>query len=162
MLEIFNELKPFFEDVYREISVREYAKEAKISPPTASKRLKEFEKEKLLIGNKKGVYIYFRAKREEQLFRQLSRLYWYCALQPLTEKMSQEISFRRIILFGSLSKAENTSDSDMDLFLGIEERKIDVSNIENAMKRKVQLHFIKSLKNKELMKNITLEGIIIR
>ena len=45
MLKIFNELKPFFEDVYREISVREYAKLTKVSPPTASTILKKYEKD---------------------------------------------------------------------------------------------------------------------
>ena len=72
MLKIFNGLNPFFEDVYREISVREYAKEIGISPPTASKMLKEFETEKLLLSNKKGIYIYFRANKENYLFKNLA------------------------------------------------------------------------------------------
>jgi hypothetical protein len=33
-------MKLFFEDCYRDISVREYSRETTISPPTASKILK--------------------------------------------------------------------------------------------------------------------------
>ncbi len=161
MLKIFNELKPFFDDVYREISVREYAKESKISPPTASKLLKEYETEELLILNKKGIYIYFRANREGHIFRQLAKLYWFSLLYPLTKKIQEEIAYKRIILFGSLIKAENTLKSDADLYLETDERKIDASNIEKALKREIQLHFISSMKNKYLKKNIE-DGTIIR
>ena len=48
MLEIINNLAPFFEDCYRRISVREYSKIIKVSPPTASKILMEYYKEGLL------------------------------------------------------------------------------------------------------------------
>ena len=42
MLEIFNTLAYFFEDNYVKISVREFAKFKKISPPHASKLLNFF------------------------------------------------------------------------------------------------------------------------
>ncbi len=161
MLKIFNELKLFFDDVYTEISVREYAKQVEISPPTASKLLKEYEREGLLISNKKGIYIYFRANREGYIFRQLERIYWFIILYPITEKIHENIAYKRIILFGSLVKAENTSKSDVDLYLEAEKRKIDVLNIQKLLKRDVQLHFIDSMKNKNLKKHIE-EGIIIR
>lgn len=161
MLKIFNELKQFFEDVYREISVRQYAKEVKISPPTASKKLKEFVKEGILILNKRGIYFYFKANREEFIFKQLARLYWYSVLNPITEKIHGEIAYKRIILFGSLSKAENTIKSDVDLYLETEERKIDITNLQKLLNREIQLHFIKSIKNENLKKNIE-QGIIIR
>ena len=45
MLEIVNNLEPFFEDCYRIVSVREYARLIKKSPPTASKLLKGFAQE---------------------------------------------------------------------------------------------------------------------
>lgn len=49
MLKIINDLTPFFEDCYREISVREYARIMSISPPTASKLLSYYCSEKLLV-----------------------------------------------------------------------------------------------------------------
>ncbi len=161
MLKIFNELKPFFEDSYRDISVRQYAGMTEISPPTASKTLRELEKESLLISENKGIYIYFRANRESFMFKQLSRLYWYKTLYSLTEKIHEMIAYKRIILFGSLTKAENTLKSDIDLYLESESREINVSDIEKKLKRKVQLHFINSMKNENLKKNIE-QGVIIR
>jgi len=161
MLKILQELKPFFEDVYREVSVRQYARESRLSPPTASKRLSEFQREGLVILYKKGIYHYYRANRENYLFLQLARLYWYSALYPLTEKVHSVIAFRRIILFGSLSKAENTKKSDVDLFLDIDKRAIDTSSLKNALNRNIEIHFASSMKNEHLKKNIE-QGIVIR
>ena len=161
MLKIFNELTPFFEDVYREISVREYSREVKISPPTASKQLKELEKEGLLLSNEKGIYIYFRANREGFFFQQLARLYWYSLLYPLTASLHENINYKRIILFGSLSKAENTQKSDIDLFIDIEAKKIENIGLKRSLKREIQFHFRNALKNKDLKKNIE-QGVIIR
>lgn len=161
MLNIFYLLEPFFKDVYREISVREYAKLKRISPPTASKILKNFEKEELLISSKKGIYLFFRANKEHFLFSELSRLYWHCILFNATRDFHKRVLFRKIILFGSLAKVENTKDSDVDLYIDIERRDINVENIEKNLKRKVQLHFKDSLKNINLKNNIE-GGIVIR
>ena len=55
MLKIINNLKPFFEDCYRRINIREYSRLMKISPPTASKLLYKFNKEGLLLIEKDGI-----------------------------------------------------------------------------------------------------------
>ncbi|MAE42623.1 hypothetical protein CMO93_02540 [Candidatus Woesearchaeota archaeon] len=161
MLKIFNLLQPFFEDMYREISVREYAKEKKSSPPTASKILKDFNKENLLLLTKKGIYLFFRANRDNVIFKGLSKLYWQSELFKETEELHNQALFRKIVLFGSLAKSENTKDSDIDLFIDIERKKLNIKDIENKLKRKVQIHFRDSLKNPHLKKNIE-KGIIIR
>ena len=68
MLTIFNNLKPFFEDNYRRISVREYARIIKISPPSASKLLNNLEKEGLLTKEKKNyTYITLQIKKMRSL-----------------------------------------------------------------------------------------------
>ena len=58
MLNIINNLRPFIEDCYRRINVREYARLTKISPPTASKILSEFNQEGLLSIEKDRNYIF--------------------------------------------------------------------------------------------------------
>src|SRR3989338_10440082 len=115
MLKIFHLLENFFKDVYREVSVREYAKEIKLSPPTASKILKEFEKENLLLSAKKGIYIYFRPNKDGILFHGLAKLYWQNILFNETAELHKQALFRKIVLFGSLAKTENTLNSDVDL-----------------------------------------------
>ena len=74
MLDIFNKLQYFFEDCYRRINVREYAKLMKISPPTASKMLSEFQNEGLLKKEIDKGYHLFYANKENQQFIGLSRL----------------------------------------------------------------------------------------
>lgn len=161
MLEIFNILSVFFEDVYREISVREYARIRKISPPTASKLLKYYTEEKILISNIKGIYMFFRANRGHYLFSGLSNLYWKDRLYNVTEGLEREFLNRKIILFGSIAKAENTINSDVDLFIDIHYKKTEVKEIESKLKRKVQLHFRDALKNIHLKNNIE-KGLVIR
>ena len=161
MLKLFYLLELFFEDVYSEISVREYGRKRKLSPPTASKILKEYEKEKLLISSQKGIYLFFRANKENSLFKDLAKSYWKYKLHAETGELHQKILFKNIILFGSLSKVENTKDSDIDLFVDIPRKNIDLKNIEKKLNRKVELHFRESLKNPNLKKNIE-SGLRIR
>ncbi len=161
MLKIFNELRLFFEDVYTEMNVRDYARKQKISPPTASRILKEFEKDGMVLSKRKGIYVYYRANREEFLFQQMSKIYWYIILKKITRDLHEEIGFRRIILFGSTCKAENKKDSDIDLFLDTEAKKIDLSKMEKELNRTIQVHFKGELTNKYLKNNIK-EGMIIR
>jgi predicted nucleotidyltransferase len=153
MLKIFNELAPFFEDVYREISVREYSKITKVSPPTASTILKKYEKEELLLLEKKGIYYYFRANRNS-LFMDFSRIYWKLILKPFIFYLAQNASYRDVVLFGSTSKAENNKDSDIDIYLDIPREEIDIRFIEKKLKRRIELHFIEETRNEHLKKNI--------
>src|SRR3989344_9555458 len=84
MLEIINNLEPFFENCYREISVREYSRLAKITPPTASKLLKKFASQGLLKKREERGFILFQANRENQILRSLSKIYWEEKLKSLT------------------------------------------------------------------------------
>lgn len=161
MLEIFYLLAPFFEDVYKQISVREYGRKVKFSPPTASLTLARLKKEGLLISSKQGIYLWYQANREQFLFQGLSRLYWQQRLFELTEKLHPQTLYKKIILFGSLSKAENTLDSDIDLYIDINKKYLKVAILEQKLHRKVQLHFKESLINQNLKKNIDL-GVRIR
>lgn len=167
MLEIFNELKPFFEDNYRRINVREYARLRKISPPSASKRLAEWKKEGLLKKEEERVYIFYVANKESELFVNLSRVYWSCVLKEigLLDKIEEEHLAPTIILFGSLSKAEVKKESDVDLaVLSKSERKLETHQFERKINRKIQIFCFKSkeeIKNKELLSNI-LNGYKVR
>ncbi len=154
MLKIFNNLELFFEDVFVEISVREYAKKKNMSPPTASKILKDFANEGLLIENKKGIYIYFRANRGRGLFRDLAVAYWKNKLFNLFENIHEKFLFKPLILFGSIAKVENTIDSDVDIYVDLPKRKIDLSVIERKLKREIHVHFREKSVNTNLDKNI--------
>src|SRR3989344_5320006 len=106
MLKIFNNLGPFFEDNYRRMNVREYARLMKISPPSASKLLSKYEKESLLNREEEKRYIYYYANKDNNLFVFLSRIYWYQKMKELISYMEREFADPVIILFGSFAKAE--------------------------------------------------------
>ncbi len=163
MLKIINNLRPFFEDCYRRINVREYARLSKLSPPTASKLLFEFSKEGLLQIDKDRNYIFFYANRENKIFRDLSRIYWRLKLGELIEFLNKSLTINSMILFGSLAKAETKIDSDIDICLIGHKKEINLKSFENNLKRKIQLFFfssIEDIKNKELANNI-INGYIL-
>lgn len=160
MLKIFNNLSPFIEDCYREIAVREYSRIMNITAPTASKLLKYYEKENLLKKRQYRNYLLFRANRESEILKDISKTYWKQQLKKIIEKINEEFHYPTIILFGSLTKLETKSNSDIDLvILSKINKKINLK----YKNRKIQLFIFHSLDkiNKELKSNI-LNGYLIQ
>ena len=166
MLEIINNLKIFFEDNYMQIGVREYARMHMVSPPSASKRLKLFEKENLLCSEEEKRYLYFFANRESSLFVSLQRVYYSEALKEIgfIDYIEKSLVSPVVILFGSVAKAETNKNSDIDIAIfTISEKKLDISDFEKKVKRNIQVFIFnnrESVKNKMLLNNI-LNGLII-
>ena len=160
MLKILNNIGPFIEDNYIEYSVRDYAKLCKTSPPTASKILKELEKERLLIFKEYKKSLLFRANRENNTLKTLSIAYWQEKLKDMVSYLSKELNYPKIILFGSLTKLEVKEDSDIDLYIGINPKEINLNQFEKKLKRKIQLHFKSALANKNRKENRE-KGVIL-
>ena len=147
----------------RRYSVREYARSFKISPPTASKILKKFNKEGLLKVTKENNYLFFWADKENKLFINLSRLYWMYELEDFTKYINNIFIDPTVILFGSLSKAETKIDSDIDIAIFANKKELNIQEFEEKLKREIQIFIFKSPKdisNKELLNNI-LNGFIL-
>ncbi len=164
MLNIINSLKPFIEDCYRRINVREYSRLMKVSPPTASKILSEFNKEELLLIEKDRNYIFYYANKNNKIFTDLSRIYWKTKLNALINFLDENLTNPTIILFGYLSKSETKEDSDIDLCVIGHKKELNLKNFENNLKRKIQLFFfssIEDIKNRELANNI-INGCILK
>ncbi len=158
MLEIINNLKPFIEDNYIELGVRKYSRILKISPPTASKLLKNFEKQGLLKKRGERGYLLFRADRENFVLRDLSRMYWREKLKPVIEYLNSEFYYPTITLFGSLVnlKAKRKSDVDLAIFTK-HKKKVYIKKFERKIGREIQVFTFKTLSginNKELKANI--------
>ena len=164
MLEIFNRLAPFFEDSYRSISVREYARLVKISPPTASKTLKDFTKEHYLQQRRERKHLFFTLEIENETVIDLCRLYWKQKLQKLSQEFQAKLTGASGILFGSLAKAEAKPNSDIDIAIFAPEKKtIDLKPFERQLGRKISPYWFNSLseiKNEHLCNNI-LNGILL-
>ncbi|MBS3170957.1 nucleotidyltransferase domain-containing protein [Candidatus Woesearchaeota archaeon] len=166
MEKIFNSLEPFFNDCYRRINVREYARIMNISPPTASSLLNSYNKQNILkIEKDKGYHLYS-ANQNSWIFIDLSRMYWKKILEKIKflEQLEKDFKLSTIILFGSTSKGEITNKSDLDIAIFTPSNpKIDYSIFENKLKRKIQIfrfNSIDEIKNKDLQKNILSSYII--
>jgi len=167
MLKIFNDLKPFLQDNYRRINVREYAKLAGVTPPTASKLLSCFSKEGLLRQEHEKNYVYYSANKDNELFIDLSRAYWHIELKNsgFLEHLEKELLNPLVILFGSFSKAEVRSSSDIDIavFSASDGKSLDLGPFEKKLKRSIHIfHFSgrKGVENAELLNNIR-NGLIL-
>ncbi len=134
MLNILYELKPFFEDSYRRISVREYARIIKVSPPSASKILTKYNKEGLLDKEEERRYIFYYANKQSKTFIDLSRIYLINKLNDLILYLENELLSPTIILFGSFSKAEISKNSDIDIAIFTKsKRKVNIDNFEKKI-----------------------------
>ncbi len=164
MLKIINSLAPFFEDCYRSISVREYARLIGVSPPTASKMLKGFAREGYVQHRKELGHLFFMLNIENEEVIDISRCYWKIRLTKLTAYVVQKLTGASGVLFGSLAKAEVTATSDVDLAIFAPEKKqLDMAHFEKVLGRRVSLHWFKSLRdmeNENLLNNV-LNGVIL-
>ena len=157
MLKIINNMRPFFEDCYSRIGVREYARLMLITPPTASSLLKTYEKEGLLLKEKDRNYILFYANNDSNAFIILSRLYWQHVLSELTSYIEANTINPTVILFGSLSKGEAKQDSDIDIAIFASKKTLDFAVFEKKLKRKIQIFWhisINEIGSKELANSI--------
>ncbi len=164
MLKIFKDLGLFFEDNYRRISVREYASWRKVSPPTASTLLKSYSAEGLLNVEKDRNYLFFYARKENPHFISLSRMYWQQKLEPLVQYFEKNLVNPTIILFGSLSKAEATPASDIDLVIFAPKKDLRLESFEKKLQRKIEIFWFSSVSaipSKELANNM-LNGLILK
>ncbi len=149
MLKIFNDLEPFFEYNYRRISIREYARIKKISPPSASTLLHEYHNEGLLEREEDKKYIYFESKRENPVFVNLSRTYWWIQFKKigLIGYLEKELVNPLIILFGSFSKAEVAPNSDIDIAVCKSTSKnLKLNQFEKKLNRNIQIIFFDDAK----------------
>ncbi len=164
MLDEINRLSLFFEDCYREISVREYARLLNVSPPNASKILKTYEKKQILIQRSERGFLFFRINIDNTAVKNLSRVYWEWKISGLLDFIIKKSFPKSIVLFGSLSKLEATTDSDIDLaIISSIKKDLDFSYFEKSLKRKIHVVFYESFDkiNNELKFNI-LNGYILR
>ncbi|MBI4139802.1 nucleotidyltransferase domain-containing protein [Candidatus Woesearchaeota archaeon] len=166
MLKLFNDLKLFFEDNYRRIHIREYARLRNISPPSASKLLKNLRKEKILNKEIDKGHVLYYANRDNAEFVHLQRIYWRQKIEKtgtinfLNEKLISPI----IILYGSFAKAEISKNSDIDIAVFTpSENELPLQKYEKKINRKIHLIKFSSMqdcKNENLLKNI-LNGCIL-
>ncbi len=158
-------LELFLEEPEKEFHVRQISKILKKSPTTISKYLKELERENFLKSEKKLNHLCFKANSEREKFKKLKIEYNLNKIEKsgLIEYLIKFFNHpKTIILFGSYSKGENISKSDIDLFiLSPIKKEASLASFEKKLKSPIQL-MVKSseefdkmkLKNPGLLNNI--------
>lgn len=157
-------LKVFLYNPLKEFGLRQIARASKISPASAIKYLKQFEKENLIYVNKSETGPKYIANRDFEKFK----FYQKISLQYELEKSGiikylwEKTSPQAIILFGSYSKGEATNESDIDIFLVGKKTDYNISDFEKNLPAEIQI-FQEELKNipKELKNNL-INGIILK
>jgi predicted nucleotidyltransferase len=137
----------FFENPSKEFYLRQVARLTRTPKTTASVALKQLIKEKLVVRKKDEPYDKYRANVEEPLYR-------FYKTQSILEKIHksgiinyivQEIHPNVIILFGSCSKGEYDTKSDIDLFIQAGKADLDLEKF--GLKHEINPIFLPDIIN---------------
>lgn len=168
MLEKYNRyklLKLFMDSPTESFRLREIARLTDISPPSVIAYLNEFEREELIKKEIKKKIPFYTAFRDNSNFVLLKKISIFYELNRtgLVDYIWDKLSPEVIILYGSYSKGESIENSDIDLFVLGKQKKIEISDYEKKLNKKIHLLFKKSIKEipSELKNNI-LNGIILK
>ena len=152
----------FFKYPEKNFHLRELARLTKLSLPGVKKIVKKLEKEKLLIAKKEKMYVNVYASRNQK-FVNLKRSYNLYSLSNLIDYLSEIYEEpEAIVVFGSYSKGEDISKSDIDLAIITSiHKKIHINKFENKLSRKINLFEIQLNKAEKSFLNSLANGIIL-
>lgn len=147
------------------LSQREIAKILDVSPTAIGNSIKELKDSKLVKVEKTKTINFISFNRDEQKAAELKRvenLKSVC-LSGLSDYVHTELAGGTIILFGSYSKGEDITNSDIDLaVIERKEKKLHLEEYERILHRKINLHFYKSWKEiHQHLRNNILNGIVL-
>lgn len=117
---------------------KEIQKGSMVSKPGVNLTLKQLMNKGLVQRSKKG-RMYFYEVKNTPFVKQWKILKNVSLLLPLVNKLKEDV--RKIILFGSWSRGENDSESDIDIFVLTNISKENIKNIirKNRFAKKIQL-----------------------
>lgn len=154
----------FCENPTKPYQIKELAREIKLAPTSVRIHLNTLEKEGLIKKEKVGVYEAYKSNFEAENFRFYKKINNLLSIKEsgIIRELENKTTPDAIILFGSYAKAEDTENSDIDLFLIAKEKQIDLKEYEKKLNRAIQLFFSEDLNKlpKELLNNI-LNGIVL-
>lgn len=145
---------------------RQISKLTGVSKAGANFALRDLAKEGLLVREKKGRMYFYKALSNIPGIRYLKILQNIISLNHLIEKLKRYSL--KIILYGSAAKGENTSDSDIDVFImtrDIEEVREIIFKDKLRERMQYVVHtpndFIKSRKNSPVFYREVEKGIVL-
>lgn len=160
---VYRVLEIFFDDPLPEgigFQLREISRKICLAPKSVKLYLQELVKENLIIQKKHRIHKYpvYYANRDSDYFKFLKRLDIIKKIKEsgLLSYLADICMPDVIVLFGSASKGEDIKESDIDLYLMSEEKKIDLKKYEKIIDRKINIFFDPNFNklSKELKNNI--------
>jgi predicted nucleotidyltransferase len=146
-------LELFFNEPSRQWHFKDVVRVAKISENRANFWLKNLLKEKIIIYHKKSNQMpYYTANFDYTNYKTKKKLY---ALERFYEtgflKHLESLNAKTIVIFGSFSRADWHSKSDIDLFIIGNDNNLEKGKYEAILHREIQLF---SFKNQKEIKHI--------
>lgn len=162
---VFKALEFFIQNPYREIYLREFSRELKISPNSAQRFLDLFLREEFIREEKRANLRYFKANVDNIVFRFIKKTYSIDKLKKSGLINHLKDKFSNAILFGSVAKGLDEEDSDIDLVC-IGKNKINFIEYEEKLEKRLNIHFftraewkMQKRKNKAFYYDIIMDGI---
>ena len=150
-------LKFFLENPYKEVYLRELAKNLKLSVFAIKKYADLLIKEGLVKEERKANLRYFKANTNNLFFKYLKIAFNINLIlkSGLIDFLKENIAnISSIILFGSIAKGEDTKKSDIDILIIGKEKPLNLEKFEKKLERDINLHiFIWSDWNKKAKKD---------
>ena len=125
--------------------LREISRKIKLAPKSVKLYLDELKKDNLIIKKEHRIHKYpvYYANRDGDYFKFLKKINTIKSIKEsgLLDYLDEKCMPDAIILFGSASRGEDIMGSDIDLYLQCEEKKLDLSKYEKALRRRINLLF---------------------
>lgn len=169
-------LEYFFVNAQAEMYLNEMARKFDIDRGNLVKKLVEWEKEGLMLKNKKGNLSLYKINRNYPFLPEIKRIFKksFGLENALKEKLERLKGIKQAIIFGSYAKDKLSAESDIDLLLignhsALEAQKIvlplqkqlqrelnivDLTEKEFAQRKKKNDEFIKSIFSGKIIKII--------
>lgn len=160
-------LRFLFANAEKSFNERRLAKKLKVSPTGISKSLQKLEREGLIKVSKdrisKRLSIQFNRDNPKAVDQKRVENLKLVYESGLADFLEESFPGCAVVLFGSYSRGEDTTTSDIDIaVVGMKEKEVDASMFEKLLERKVNINFYHSFKkiHKHLLNNI-LSGILL-
>lgn len=157
-------MKLFLDSPEKKLHIREIARMTRLSAPGVIKIIKKLKKEHLLLSEKGKIVENVFASRNEK-FVAVKKCYNIFHLHD-----SGFVKFLRnryeepeaIVIFGSYSRGEDLSDSDVDIAIITKKRlNTSIADFERILKRKINIHEIQIKHVEKEFLNTLANGIIL-
>lgn len=154
----------FFQYPEKKFHLRELERLIGLSMPGVRKIVTKLEKESILKSKKEKIVKNFYASRNEK-FVQLKRAYNLYSISGSGLLDFLKIQYEEpeaIVLFGSYSKGEDISRSDIDIaIITSKHKELNIVLFEKKLKRKIKLYEIKVEKAEKEFLNTLANGIVL-